>query len=88
MDGAADIQVFGQLGMKTKDSNTGSDNGSNQTTTETAERSVVPEYTVNKEYPKTGEANQSIYGSFLGIVILMLLFLIVKKRKRQEKHNN
>ncbi|MFP8918395.1 LPXTG cell wall anchor domain-containing protein [Enterococcus innesii] len=88
MDGAADIQVFGQLGIKTNDSNTGSDNGSNQTITETTDLSVVPQYTINKEFPKTGEVNQSIYGSFLGIVLLVLLFLIVVKRSRQEQYQN
>ncbi|MBW9323951.1 LPXTG cell wall anchor domain-containing protein [Enterococcus casseliflavus] len=83
MDGAADIQVFGQLGIETWDSNIDRNNGTNQMTTEIAVVSVVPQDTVKKEYPKTGETNQSIYFSFLGISLLFLLLLLLKKNKHR-----
>lgn len=80
---ATDIQVFGQLGLETADSNPESINEINHNLEEVTTVSVVPHYAVTREYPRTGETSQSFF-TLSGIGILFILLLITLSRNGEQ----
>jgi LPXTG-motif cell wall-anchored protein len=82
----SDIQVSGQLGLETADSNPGGLDQVNQHSG-VATVSVTPHYVVTQEFPKTGEVEHSVLTwSGIGLLAILLFVVLNKREQRKETH--